>query len=142
MASATVPQYTRSPFFRRTVGPSSMSHGVTTLAFPGLSILSCVPMAMNSSMMYMAATLYARDASPDVLALPYLSLNPPTAQGCPKMGRPATMSMRYFSLGSTLLGALESASFLSDLWASRNCPMNSHPFIPSLSTCFFSLDAF
>ena len=53
------------------------------------------------------------------------------------------MSMRYFSLGSTLLGAsLMASGFLSALWASRYLPMNSQPVMPSLSTCFFSLDAF
>ena len=111
---------------------------------PGLSIFTWVPRAMNSSMAYMLPVLKARAASPDVLALPYLSLKPPTAQGCPKMGRPATMSMRYFSLGSTV-GFLTSPGFSSfggALWASRYFPMNSQPSRPSLSTCFFSLDAF
>ena len=61
------------------------------------------------------------------------------------MGRPATMSMRYFSLGSTVgfLGASSAfSSVFAGLWASRNFPMKSHPSRPSLSTCFLSLDAF
>ena len=55
--SSAVWQYTRSPFFSSSVGPSSMSQGVTTQAFPGLSIFNWVPRAMNSSMAYMVAVL-------------------------------------------------------------------------------------
>ncbi len=55
--SSLVWQYTRSPFFSSSVGPSSRSQGVTTHAFPGRSIFTCVPRAMNSSMAYMLPVL-------------------------------------------------------------------------------------
>ena len=55
LASAAVLHCTRSPLWSRTIGPSSSSHGVTTQAFPGLSIFSWVPSAGNSSSMYMVA---------------------------------------------------------------------------------------
>ena len=52
--------------------------------------------------------------------------------------------MRYFSFGSTVgfLTSPGSSFFGGALWASRNFPMKSHPSRPSLSTCFFSFDAF
>ena len=35
-----------SPFFNFTIGPSILSQGVMVVAFPGLSVFNCVPVAM------------------------------------------------------------------------------------------------
>ena len=88
-----------SPVSRRTTGGSIVSHGVHTVAFPGYSVASCVPTAMNFVRCIIAG---CRDvaAVPVDLELPYLSRNPPGVAGYAITGLPAITFFIYFVAGT------------------------------------------
>jgi len=92
LASVTVSIFSTEPSLVLIIGPSIVSHAVIEAAFPGLSIFSCVPVAMKSSSKCMVAGFIEAAENPDTRDLPYLSLNPPNAIGCVITGLPATRS--------------------------------------------------
>src|SRR5512136_1795872 len=102
ITSSTESILTKSPFIRRTVGPSIDVTGATAAALPGCSILIWVPAAMNSPKITMEAGLIPAAARPVFLDLPYLSRKPPGREGCEKTGLPAIRSRRNLGLESPL----------------------------------------
>ena len=83
------------PFCSFTIGPSIVSQGVIVVAFPGLSVFSCVPVAMYLFSMCIVAGCMLWQEYPLILFLPYLNLNPPSLRGYPNTGLPATRSVMY-----------------------------------------------
>ena len=138
-ASDSVVTAMKSPLSRTTSGPSIESHGVTAPAFPGRSVLICVPTAMNSSRMTIVAGWRPRDASPFARLFPYRSRSPPARLGWQRTGRPARMFSMNVSLGSRIapLSALPTVPPFS----SRYVSMNSQPSILRRRTCFWIFGA-
>ena len=83
-----------SPDLSLMKGPSIVSTGAATQPLPGNATLSWVPIPMYSIVSIAVAGLNPFAAMPVVLALPYLSLKPPTWFGYAKIGLPATSSSR------------------------------------------------
>src|SRR3989344_5207434 len=67
----------------------------TAHPFVGFSIFICVPIAMKLSVIAIVAGCTDAALNPETLPLPYLNLNAPDFDGCPKTGLPATKSLIY-----------------------------------------------
>src|SRR3989338_1703409 len=128
-----------------TIGPSIVSQTVTAVAFPGLSILSWVPVAIYLFSIDIVAGCMDVDEYPEVLPLPYLSLNPPDANGYVRTGLPATRSSINVYTGSILL-PLPSSFALTFFWrrtkSSKNAQCSMPKFFAHTDIIFQSFDAF
>ena len=126
-----------SPLFKIAQGPSAISQGVIAHAFPGLSIFICVPTVMKSSIAAIDAALQEPAASPDGLARPYLSRNPPASRGAPKTGLPAIISFINLEITGTLLDVnpFPSLSLDLSLFLFAKTEIKSQPGTFSLSVC-------
>ncbi len=133
-ASSSVSTLRTLPSSSLTTGGSIESTGITTADLPGSSILSCTPVVRNLFRMYIVAGWTPTAARPVFRALPYLSLNPPTAPGKEKTGRPTMISS--MKLAVCLAGSPSSSAVLFPIFFSH-----SQPSMPSFSQMPQSLAA-
>ncbi len=96
----------------------------------GFSILSCVPIAIKPSVTAIVAGFKEVALKPDTLPLPYLNLNPPDFEGCPKIGLPATKSLIY--VGEPSAFPLSLFSCILTYSSKKSKPVDCIPFFFAL----------